>query len=254
MRIFPKEDESALIAKLDPRVRLAVALALAFLVVSLDRWKAMALAGAVAVALLLMAKAFKPAILKRHAELNIFAVFLVVFIPLSIPGEPIFSIGRLAWSREGVDAALKIAAKANIVMLSCGALLATMDPTTLARASRALGMPEKLVHVMFFCVRYLDTAHVEFHKLRNAMRARGFRAGCDIHSLRSLGYFIGMLFIRSVDRSDRVLEAMKCRGFNGRLRSLVVFETSSRDAVFAVAAALAAWTVALAEWGGQWIR
>jgi cobalt/nickel transport system permease protein len=247
------EDESAAIARVDPRARLAGALAFATLVVFLERWEALAAAGVVALALAVAAKAFKTTTFKRHAELNVLALFLVLLVPLSTPGEPLFSLGPMTWSREGADFALGIAAKANIVMLACGALIATMDPTTLARAAKSLGTPGKLVQIMFFCVRYLDTAHHEFHKLRNAMRARGFRAGCDAHSLRSIGYFMGMLFIRALDRSERVLDAMKCRGFQGRLHSLTVFKMSSRDAVFAVFLGIAAVAVAFVEWGRAWI-
>lgn len=253
MRIFPVEDESAPLSKLDPRARVLGALGFSVLAVLLDKWEAIAAAALVAAALLAAAKAFRGDILKRHAEINLLAAFLLLFVPLSTPGEPLFTLGPLSWSREGAVFAARLAAKANIVMLACGALLATMDPTTLARAVRALGAPEKLAQIMFFCVRYLDTAHVEFHKLRNAMRARGFRARCDAHSLRSLGYFLGMLFVRGVDRSDRILEAMKCRGFNGRLRSLAAFEASWRDAVFAAAMLAVSAGIAALEWGERWI-
>jgi cobalt/nickel transport system permease protein len=134
-------------------------------------------------------------------------------------------------------------------MLLCGALLANLEPAALAHALRRLGLPAKLAHALFFCVRYLETLHVEYHRLRNAMKLRAFRARLDRHSLRSLGHLVGMLFVRSVDRSDRILEAMKCRGFDGRFTSLDAFAAGRRDAAFALAAVLAAGAIAWVEWG-----
>ena len=31
------------------------------------------------------------------------------------------------------------------------------------------------------------------------------------------GYLIGMMLVRSLERSERILAAMKCRGFTGRI-------------------------------------
>ncbi len=252
MRIFQKTDSRSIVDGLDPRVRLAVALTLSFLVVVLEKWESLALAALAAVFLLAIAKGFRWRIFRRHAELNMLAAFLIILVPLSTPGEAVFSWGPLQWTAEGFDAAFRIAAKANIVMAICGSLLATLDPMVLARAAAALGVPEKLSHILFFCVRYLESAHIEYHRLRNAMKARGFRAGFNGHSLRSLGYLVGMMFIRGVDRSDRVLEAMKCRGFDGRLYSLSAFSARLRDAVFAGVVVAAGFALAFVEWGAAW--
>jgi cobalt/nickel transport system permease protein len=48
------------------------------------------------------------------------------------------------------------------------------------------------------------------------MRARGFRARSDGHTWRSLGWLMGMLLVRSLERAQRIRAAMKCRGFDGR--------------------------------------
>ena len=65
------------------------------------------------------------------------------------------------------------------------------------------------------------------------MKCRGFRARTDLHTLRTIGYLVGMLLVRSLERSDRIMEAMKCRGFDGRFHVLVAFESRPRDFVLA---------------------
>ncbi len=249
MRLFDTESRGSPLSRLDPRVRVAAAGAGALLLVLLDRWTALGAAAAAVLALAAGSRAFGRAALRRLVELNLFTLFLLVFMPLSVPGTPVLRLGAWYWSAEGALAALRIGAKANLVMLLAGTLLAAMEPSDLAHALYRLRVPAKLAHALFFCIRYLDVVHEEYHRLRNAMSLRAFRPRCSRHALRSLGYLLGMLFVRSVDRSDRVLEAMKCRGFRGRLYSLAVSAPGRRDALFGAAAAAAALAVGFLEWG-----
>jgi cobalt/nickel transport system permease protein len=248
MKIFQKSETQSLICRLDPRVRVISAFAFSVLVVVLQEWTAL-LAGAAVVFLVAgLAHAFSGTTLRRLAELNLFTLFLFVFIPLSIPGPALVRLGGLEWSLEGVFFALRIALKANSVMLLVSSLLAGMEPADLAHALYRLRVPAKLAHALFFCVRYIEVLHLEYHRLVNAMKLRGFHRRLSRHTIRSLGYLVGMLFVRSVDRSDRILEAMKCRGFDGRLYSLAEFEAGRKDAVFTVILGAAALGISTLEW------
>ena len=69
------------------------------------------------------------------------------------------------------------------------------------------------------------------------------------HSYRSLGYLVGMLLVHSFDRSERVLAAMKCRGFCGRYYLLDHFAfVPRRDGPFYAAAFLLAAILLGLEW------
>jgi cobalt/nickel transport system permease protein len=65
------------------------------------------------------------------------------------------------------------------------------------------------------------------------MKARAFWPRSDLHTWRSLGYLIGMLLVRSLERAERILKAMKCRGFDGRLHSGDTLTLRPLDALFA---------------------
>ena len=69
----------------------------------------------------------------------------------------------------------------------------------------------------------------EFARLRTALRVRGFRNRADLHSYRTIGQVAGTLLVRSHERSERVGQAMRCRGFDGQFRSLTQFHTAARD-------------------------
>jgi cobalt/nickel transport system permease protein len=66
------------------------------------------------------------------------------------------------------------------------------------------------------------------------MTARAFRPRTDRHTWRSLGWLVGMLLVRSFERAERVLGAMKCRGFTGRMPALDDFRFHTADGLFAL--------------------
>ena len=199
----------------DPRLRLLAALSFALMVVNLESFEALGAALSAA----LLAAAGDPrtrgALPRRLAGLQIFLALLVVTLPFSVPGEPWMQIGRLSASREGLDQGLIIALKANAVVVAVLVLAGGMGPVVMGHAMARLRVPPRLVHLLLFTVRYLGVIRDEARRLSRAMRARGFAPGTNRHTWRSLGWLMGMLLVRSLERSRRVAHAMKCRGFRG---------------------------------------
>ena len=140
---------------------------------------------------------------------------------------------------------LLITFRANTIMIATTALLGTMEPSHLGFALDSMRLPAKLVHTLLFMVRYIEVIHVEYHRLRDALRLRGFRPRCSLHTFKTFGYLIGLLLLRSLDRSERIIEAMKCRGFRGRFYVLSTFMISTRDVVFST---IVSFSVVLLVW------
>lgn len=237
MRIFAAAQPGSLVHRLDPRVRVVAAFAFAILVCLCERMAVLESALAVSLLLTLAARTGDGTALRRLLQLNLFMLLLAVFLPLSTPGSPLLQLGPLAWSRQGLRQAGLIALRANTIMIALMALLGTMESAHLGFALNRLGFSEKLTHVLLFMIRYIDVIHREYHRLTDAMRLRGFRPGCNRHTFRTFGYLIGLLLVRSVDRAERVVEAMKCRGFRGRFYVLAPFEITRLDIAFATTAA-----------------
>lgn len=74
-----------------------------------------------------------------------------------------------------------------------------------------------------FTYRYLHVIADEWHKLHVASRLRGFAPKTNMHTYRTFGNMLGMVFVHSFDRSVRVYEAMILRGFSGRFQSVTAF-------------------------------
>ncbi len=225
-------------AGLDPRTCVVAAVCLGVTTVWFDSLSRVLVVLAVAVPAAFLAPIPLGQILRKLIPLNVFMLFMILVVPLSTPGSAWLQIGPFSASREGIGQALLIAAKGNAVMLWAAALLGPLEANVLGHALHHLRLPRRLVQLLLFTIRYIDVLEREYRRLRTAMRARGFRPRLNRHTYRSYGYLIGMLLVRSLDRSERILAAMKCRGFQGEFYVLDHFRFSGRDAVFAAGFAL----------------
>lgn len=227
-----------IVRRLDPRARIVAACGFAVAVVALKDFAPLLAALAGGLVLMRLADMEPLHTLKRVVMMDSFIIFMLALLPFTTPGETVFAVAGFPATREGFVLAAQIALKANAVVLAAMALVGTMEPVTLGHALYRLKVPENLVHLMLFTVRYIDVIHQEYQRMRLAMRARGFRPSNSRHTYKSFGYLIGMMLVRSLERSERILAAMKCRGFAGRLEVLDNLHFQRHDAAFAVAATL----------------
>jgi cobalt/nickel transport system permease protein len=227
------------LGRVDPRVRILCAAAFAATVVACDRFGV--LIAALSVALVLMAGSGLPPrrTLRRMAAMDGFILFMLVLLPFTVPGEPFLTVWGVSASWEGLEEAARIGLTANAVILALMALVGSMEPVTLGHALHTLRVPATLVHLLMFTVRYIDVLREEYLRLRQAMKARGFRPSTGWHTYRSFGYLVGMMLVRSLERSERILEAMKCRGFTGRLPLLEQWRVGITDLAFTAGFAVA---------------
>ena len=143
-----------------------------------------------------------------------FALFAVL-LPFIAQGPRTEVLG-VTVSEPGLVAGAALLAKGSIGVLASLTLAATTEPQDLLRGLQRLRMPDLLVQIMGFMVRYLDVVTGELRRMTTAMRSRG----CDPRSPRHwpvLARSLGALFIRSYERGERVHLAMLSRGYDGRL-------------------------------------
>ena len=200
----------------DPRVRLLTALLFALVTVNLQGLASLLILLGMVLGLALAAGITPSLLLKRLFVLEGFMLVLMLFLPFSVPGETWFQLGSLHASMEGTLRAVTIFLRAHVVVVILLVLVGTLDAVKFGHALAQLRLPDKLVHLLLFTVRYLGVLHEEYGRLRQAMRTRGFKARSDRHTWRVLGWLVGMLLVRSLERSQRIHNAMKCRGFNHR--------------------------------------
>lgn len=238
-------DGQTFLHHMDPRVKFISGVPF-LIVVALMKGIAGPLAALmVAASIATMARLDIHKLMARMLGVNVFVAFLWLTVPFTLPGSEAFSLGPFAASREGIAMALSLTLKTNAIVLATIAIFGTTEAFSLAHALVHLHAPQKLVYLFFFFYRYISVLHEEYTRLREAMRARAFRARTDMHTYRSLAWLVGMLLIRSHDRSERIYEAMLCRGFHGHFPIIRHFHLHRIDVAFgaamlAVSAALGA--------------
>jgi cobalt/nickel transport system permease protein len=237
------------LSRLDPRWKLA-ALILAGLVaatVHTPRGAAAALVGALVLAFLgrlpwrWCAMRLAPVLL----FVAVFAAPLIFF-----PGNTalVWKFGPTMVSVPGAETALILLCKAAAIVLLALVVLATAPLDATLKAAHALHVPGLLVQLTLLSYRYLFVLAKEFGRMRIALRVRGYRNRMNLHSYRTIGVVTGALLVRGWERGERVGHAMRCRGFDGRFRSLSAFRTAGADVLMFFVVTVGAVGVCVLDW------
>ena len=217
--------------KLDPRVKIIVALLFSVIVAVSDKYTSLWGALFLAVAAVIVARLRTKEVISRLLVVNSFIFLLWLMLPFTFQGEKVYTLGSLGISQEGIKYALLITIKSNSIILVGIALLSTSSIFNLVHALRHLHFPDKLTQLFFFSYRYIHTIHSEYIRLNNALKIRGFKPQTNLHTYKTYAYLVGMMLVRSYDRSKRVYDAMLCRGFKGKFWTLNHFVSKKADFV-----------------------
>lgn len=224
------------IHRLDPRVRLAACAGLSLLAALARTPAAPLLILVFAMAAVALSRPPWGYALRQALAVNLFILFLWLFLPFTAPGAPVGQILGLPLSWEGIQLAILVTLKGNAVFLCVLALLATIPVTALGQAMAALGVPAKLAFIFVFTYRYLHVIAEEYSQMKTAAVLRGFVPATDRRTYRTYGALVAMVLVRSHDRAQRVYQAMLLRGFQGAFPSLHRFQIRPGDILFLIIA------------------
>lgn len=233
------ERDSAL-ARLDPRIKVltAVSLILSLSLLPDRSWSAYLLAtGMLALGLRLARLPARYALTRLLLALP-FAMSALSLL-FSVPGRPLASLSLGAWSLTVTDAGLlrfvNIAIRSALSVLAAVVLVASTPFPDLLHALRHLRVPRPLVAIIALMYRYLFLLSDEASRLLRARAARSAgspRGGALFWRARVAGNMVGQLFLRGLDRGERVYDAMQARGFQGEFLTLAPHRLQSNDWTF----------------------
>ena len=157
-----------------------------------------------------------PLYLLKRMVIEVPFVVFAVLMPFIATGPRTEFLG-LTVSESGLVAAFALLAKGSLGVLASLTLAATTEPQDVLDGLRRLRMPDLLVQIMGFMIRYLDVVTADLGRQLTAMRSRG----CEPRSPRhwpALARSLGALFIRSYERGERVHLAMLSRSYESQPR------------------------------------
>jgi cobalt/nickel transport system permease protein len=137
------------------------------------------------------------------------------------------------WATWNILAKAILGASASIIVAAT-----TPIPDVLRGLSR-LRFPSVVVAIIGFMFRYLDVLTDQLRRMRMAMTARGHDPRW-LWQARPLASSVGVLFVRSYERGERIHGAMLARGYTGAMPTLDERVATRRDWVTAAAPATVA--------------
>lgn len=154
-------------------------------------------------------------------------VLFAVLMPFLGPAPKVEVLG-LSLSEAGLLAGWGILIKGTLGVVASILLAATTPARDLLLGLERLRVPQLIVQIASFMLRYVHVVGDEMHRMSLARRARGFEA-TGIRSWPVLAHSAGSLFIRSYERGERVHLAMLSRGYTGRMPILSQQATTLAD-------------------------
>jgi cobalt/nickel transport system permease protein len=229
----PYRPKASLVHRADARVKLVLALAfiLSCSLTPNGAWPVYFLLLALALAAALLSELGIGFVLKRAA---LALPFVLAALPLifTAPGDRLlsFPLGTLTIgiSGPGLERFLSIAFK-SWISVQAAIILASSTPfPDLLAAMRAVRIPRLLVAIFALMWRYLFVLVDEVLRLTRARSARSGHSdrrelrpgGSWSWRARVTGGMAGNLFMRALERSDRIYMAMVSRGYDGEVRTL----------------------------------
>ena len=226
----------------DARVKfvLTVAFILTAALIPIGAWPIYVLLLAMVISLIILSGVGVGYVLKRAA---LAFPFVLAALPLifTTPGLQLFSLTLGTWeitvTLPGVERFFSIALKSWISVQAAILLTTTTQFPDILTAMRAVRVPRLLVAIIGLMWRYIFVLADEAIRLMRARAARsgetdvpGHRKGGRISwRAQTAGGMAGNLFIRSIERSDRIYVAMLSRGYDGELRTMPLRELEASN-------------------------
>lgn len=135
---------------------------------------------------------------------------------------PLFRIGNFTVT-SGWITFISVCVRGILAMQCILILIESCGFRGTCNALRKLGIPSFLTEQLMFVYRYLSVLLLEALTLRRARESRGY--GRKNFPIKLWATMTGQLFLRTLDRAERINRAMLARGFNG---SIPTFQQSGR--------------------------
>src|SRR4030065_1640779 len=205
------------IHRLDPRTKLCATAFFIVMVVSFPKYELSGLLPFMLFPVLLFSIGDIPVkfIMKKVLLVSSFAFFIGIFNPL-LDRQPMYIFYGVTLSGGWVSF-LSVMLKLFLTITSALLLIATTSFPGICHALRKFGIPDIFISQLLFLYRYIFVLVEEAMKVVRARDMRSF--GNRGKGMKAFTGIIGTLFLRTVERAERIYQAMLSRGFSGALHA-----------------------------------
>ncbi|HEW81501.1 MAG TPA: cobalt ECF transporter T component CbiQ, partial [Nitrospirae bacterium] len=217
---------------LNPVIKLIVTLVFILLVVSFPKYEIQGIVPFFMFPLFMIIAGEIPAgvIFKKLLVVSPFVLFIGIFNPM-LDKEIIYRVFGVPVSGGWISYGSLII-RFILTVSSALLLIATTSFPGICLALEKLRVPKIFIVQLLFLYRYTFVLAEEVMKIIKARNMRSFgKKGKDIKSFISI---TGVLLVRSIERSERIYQAICSRGFDGQIRLLKDFRLRGTDILFAL--------------------
>ncbi|HLG30095.1 MAG TPA: cobalt ECF transporter T component CbiQ [Candidatus Brocadiales bacterium] len=236
--IFEKyKDRNNLIYRLDPRTKLIFSLVflISMVLTPIKEIERFGFYFALILIIIFIARISPVYVFKRSVIVIPFILVVaglaVFFTEGRVIKEIDFTIFKLRFTYEGISILLNALVKSWLSVVALTTIMLTTRFEDLLRGVELLKAPQIIVIMMSFMYRYIFVLIDEAAHLMQARNIRYF-GGRFLSQIPVLGNMVGILFIRTYERAERIYAAMAVRGFTGQMRSINTLKFSFKDAIF----------------------
>lgn len=210
-----------LIHRLDARIKLlsVIALILAVVLTPNNSWQQF-LSYLILISVLILLSGISPlTVVRRLLMVLPFILLITVFIPFFKEGTvwKQFEVGfiRINITKEGMLLLINVLIKSCLSTITIVLLSLTTNFFDLLTALSQLKFPRVMIMLLSFMYRYVYVLIEEARRMERARNNRYF-GGRLLQQISMLGNLIAILFIRALERGERVYLAACSRGFDGK--------------------------------------
>ncbi|BAY12419.1 energy-coupling factor transporter transmembrane component T family protein [Calothrix sp. NIES-2098] len=143
----------------------------------------------------------------------------------------------LGWERASF-----LLVRSLICLIAMNSFLLTLPPHSFGIALKSLPLPLPLKENLLLAGQYLEILQLEVTRMQRSAQLRGLKGSAGWLRYTSAAT-IGALYLRSLDRAERVHAAMIARGYNGQLPIDSILKPKERFTLLAACAIAACLTI-----------
>ncbi len=185
-----------------------------------------------------------PRFAARRMVIEVPFLLVAVLLPL-VGGGPTLEFVGIQLSEPGLWDAWNILAKATLGLAVAVILGATTQVPEILVGLDGLRMPSIVTSIAGFMVRYIDVILSDWSRMRTAMTSRGHDARW-IAQVGPIARTLGVMFVRTYERGERVYLAMRSRGYTGTMPTSAIPATPTAEWILGIALIAAVWAIAMA--------
>lgn len=218
--------------RLMPKTRLLCTLLLLFAIALTPngRWWSWAIYAVGVGSIMLLSRVTLSVLVKRVVVESVFMSVVLLGTLFRSGGTVIWQWGWLQITTEGLWVLGSVALKAILSLLLANILVLTTSVPSLLQALTELRLPPLLVAILASMYRYIAVLVGEFQAMQRAAVSRNLMGNARWQRL-VVGNMVGSLFLRTLDRGERVHQAMLSRGYDGLLPVPAVATRKRRDVI-----------------------